>query len=279
MEKPKTKYQLVALDVDGTLLNDHQEVVPANIATIKALKAQGIHFVVVTGRPDVAVADIISQLAIEAPVLGYNGASIRDVESKEVHRLSFIDEAIVRQLHHFFEEKQLFVRFYGLECVYTLNVHEFDKEKNALIAYSERLRSLIPFEIMDNIDVLFANQIGVLKITLVSEDQQLLTQITEELSAFDVAVFQASSAAIDIMALHISKGQALLEYAAMLGIEQEAIVAIGDGDNDLSMFEVVGMPVVMGNAEDAIKQKAKLVTASNNEAGVSKALQALFNMT
>ena len=79
------------------------------------------------------------------------------------------------------------------------------------------------------------------------------------------------------MRKNVSKGNALEDYASMLGIEKEEIVAIGDSENDLEMLNFAGFSVAMGNAEDFIKEACDMTTLTNDEAGVAFAIYKIFN--
>ena len=271
------KYKLVAIDVDGTLLNNSGEIPIENIEEIRTLKEKGVHFVIVTGRPDKSVKEYIEALGIEAPVLGCNGATVRNVLTNELHVLKCIEPEVLLALQTYFETANLYPRFYGLDVVFSLNPYEFDEEKNPYAKYSKKLNTIMPFNVVNTLQEIFSNQIDITKIVVLDSDPERILNIQKEIRKINgISAYRVGQNSLDIMTKGVSKGQALLNYADGLKIMSTEIVAMGDSENDLSMLEAVGYPVTLENGEDALKEMARLVTASNEDAGVAKALKVIF---
>jgi len=112
-----------------------------------------------------------------------------------------------------------------------------------------------------------------------AEDITVLPSLQEELRKIEgLEVVRGSKVGLDVMVKGVSKGEALLAYGKSLGIEKDEIIVIGDSENDLSMLKSVGYPVTLENGEDCLKEIAKLVTPSNDEAGVAKGLKKIFKI-
>ena len=274
------QYKLVAIDIDGTLLNSRNEIPAENIQTIRELRQRGVRFVVVTGRPDVMAREYVNILGINAPILGCNGATMRDALSGgETYYCKSIPLQPLTELYNYFQTAGLFARYYGLDTVYSFNPHEFDEQRNPFAHFSKQLAKHMDFKVIAGIDELIASGEKIIKLMYPVSDPELLKPVQQQLRLIDgVEVFRASKLSLDIVATGISKGVALLDYALSLGIDRSELVAIGDSENDLSMLQAVGLPVAMGNASDGVKSICALVTASNDDAGVSKALREIFAM-
>ncbi|MFA6075793.1 MAG: HAD family hydrolase [Negativicutes bacterium] len=272
------KYKLVAIDLDGTLLNNDHEIPAENITTIRELRELGVQFVVVTGRADAMARKYVNTLGIKAPILACNGATMRDVLSDEVYYLKHIARKPLIELYNFFKSKNLYPRFYALDAVYTYNPDELNEDKNSFAIFSKRLAEYMDLKLFDNIEDLLATDVKITKLVYAAADVATMIPLQEELKQIQgIEILRAAKNVLDIVTENVSKGKALLEYANGLGIDGNEIVAIGDGENDLSMLSAVGFPVTLENGEACLKAIARMVTVSNDEAGVAKALKAIFS--
>lgn len=275
-KEKNSKYKLVALDVDGTLLNSKKEIPEENITTIKALTEKGIEFIITTGRPDPQAAQFSKKLGISPVILGNNGATVRNTQSGKLHYATYIPKEKVLELYNKLSSMNIYYRIYGLDSVYTFFSDEFDEEKNEFAYLSKTLAEIMNFKILKNIDEL---EEKVIKFVCFSNDREKLLAAQDLLSQVSqVEVVRGGMNVIDITAANISKGKTLLKYAQTLGIEKDEIVAIGDGENDLEMLKMVGFPITLENGEAILKEIAHMVTASNDEAGVAKALKKVFSI-
>ncbi|MGL5950014.1 MAG: HAD family hydrolase [Cetobacterium sp.] len=273
------EYKLVALDMDGTLLNEEQEISKENLETIKELKGRGVEFVIVTGRPDVMVKKYLEILELENPVLAANGATVRNVFTGDVYSVKEIEKKTVLELYNFFTERGLFPRFCCLGGVYTFNPNEFVEGVNPFAHMSKRLASHMNFTIIENIETIMDNKTKVVNVMFPSMDEEILLSIQNEVKNISgVDVLRGSKITLDIIKENVSKGETLLEYAETLGIKSHEIIAIGDGENDISMLSVVGFPVTLENGDERLKKIAHMITDSNENSGVSKALKKIFKI-
>jgi Cof subfamily protein (haloacid dehalogenase superfamily) len=268
------QYKLVALDLDGTLLNSNHQIPSANVQAIQQLSGQGVDFVLVTGRPDAMAKTYAEQLGIPTTILGNNGATIRNVATKELYFSQFIDDASVQQVLVILMESGIYFRIYGLDSIATFNQDEFDESKNEFAQFSKNLAAVMDFTLLDKPSAL---HFAVIKLVGFSNDTSVLDTLRSKLETLStIEVVRGSKNGIDVMARGINKGATLLAYAQQKGIGAGEIVAMGDSENDLGMLQLVGMPIAMGNAEVCVKEAAKFVSISNDEAGVAYALQQIF---
>ena len=273
-------YKLVALDLDGTLLNNDHKIPLKNIKVIDTLKNRGVHFVIVTGRSDIMTKHIVEELGIVAPILGNNGASIRNVFTKELLHLSSLSLDIVEKLHLYFQKNNSYARWYGLDDVYSFNQNEFDETQNPYAKFSKILAKSMRFVVLEHFADLKKLDPTILRCMFVTENTSKLPSVHKELSELvNAEVFKTSKTSLDIVAKNTSKGNALISYGKSIKISPYQMIAIGDGGNDISMLQAVGMPVTLNNGDPELKAIAKLVTkGSNNEAGVGEALIEIFDL-
>ncbi|NIZ46552.1 Cof-type HAD-IIB family hydrolase [Entomospira nematocerorum] len=267
-------YKLVALDIDGTLLDSMHKIPEENRLIIQKLYQKDIEFVLVTGRPDALAKQYTEQLGIPPIIVGNNGATVRNVQTKELQVAEFIRKDIAAQVINCLLSRGIYFRIYGVDSVISLFPDDLDETKNEFALFSQRLAGQMNF-VIANRDAPI--EMDIVKISCFSHDQQLLSQVRDELECIaDVEVVRGASVCLDVMKRGISKGNALINYANQKGITPEEIIAFGDSENDASMLELVGMPIAMGNAEDSLKVIAKKVTSTNDQAGVAKALGEIF---
>lgn len=272
-------YRLVAIDIDGTLLNSKNEIPEENVQTIRKLQGMGVKFVVVTGRPDVMAKEYVKTLGIKAPILGCNGATMRDVLTNEIYYLKHIGKEQLEELYNLFKSNDMFPRFYSLDAIYSFNPDELNEEKNPFAIFTKRLGKYMDINIFNDIGELLHDDIKITKIMYASNEVETLIPLHEKIKQIQgIEVFRAAKNSLDVVAANVSKGKALIDYASDLGIDRSEIIAMGDGENDLSMLLEVGFPVTLENGEDCLKEIASMVTASNDDSGVAKALKEIFQI-
>ncbi len=260
------KYKLVAIDLDGTLLNENSIISKANIEAVKSAVKQGVKFVVATGRDKKGIKPFMELLDFNNHFILYNGSMIYDSE---------VDNYIERYDMNFSEAEKIYN--YGVEINATVVVwadekHYTNSRDSKIIQYYENLNK------EDFIELKSLKDIEHLKIqkVLYSDNADRMLEIFNELGnqVFDECKFELSFAeAIEFYSKECSKGKSVLKYAELHGIKAEEIIAIGDSMNDLSMINVAGLGVAMGNATDLVKSKADFVTKSNTEDGVAYAIE------
>ncbi|WP_411167520.1 Cof-type HAD-IIB family hydrolase [Clostridium sp. MB05] len=273
------KYKLVAIDIDGTLLNSKNEIPEENIQTIRKLQGMGVKFVVVTGRPDVMAKEYVKTLGIKAPILGCNGATMRDVLTNEVYYLKHIGKEQLVELYNLFKSNGMYPRFYSLDAIYSFNPNELNEEKNPFAIFTKRLAKYMDINIFNDIEELLHDDVKITKIMYASNDVETIISLHEKIKQIQgIEVFRAAKNSLDVVTANVSKGKALIEYASDLGVDRGEIIAMGDGENDLSMLLEVGFPITLENGEDCLKEIASMVTVSNDEAGVAKALKEIYEI-
>ncbi len=265
--------KLVAIDMDGTLLNDYGEVSDATIEALKAAQRKNVEIVISTGRVLKSALYFAEKLGLKSYTIASNGAIIADRDLNIIYN-SPIDNQTIKTVVEVAEQENIYFHFYN-ENTYFSNkyISEIDKYYNSS---KERLKGQnINFELFDDIDeIINRKDLNIYKFLFIDDDLDKLNKVRERLREIEgVNISKSGFNNIELTRRDVSKGQALQYVSNLLGIDKSEIMSIGDNDNDISMLEKAGISVAMGNAERAIKEIADFVTKTNNEDGVAYAFR------
>ena len=269
--------KLVASDLDGTLLDKNKEITPRLYHALEQMNEQGIYFVPATGRPFSTVPQAIKALPFLRYVITSNGAAIYDaVEKKAVIENNLSPnavDAVIPIAKHLPVITEYFIhgKAYIAKSVYeNLSTYGLTESHVRYI-----LNSRIPvenfWEKMQKSHAILEN------INLIFRDMDLRKQVWAELRALGLCSVTASTPEnIEITSPLATKAKALETLCAMLGIEAEHVLAVGDSDNDLPMLEFAGIGVAMANGEAHIKAAADMIAEDCNHFGAAKILEQLL---
>jgi Cof subfamily protein (haloacid dehalogenase superfamily) len=276
----------IATDMDGTLLNSRQKISEENKQAILKAQAQGIEVVVATGRSYQEARFVLKEAELNCPVIGVNGAEVRSIEG-EVISATPIDKSSARMAAEKLTEKDIYFEVYTDKGTFTTDFQkavstlvdivvsanpEVDREKIAAAA-EVRVSEGLVYEIEDY-EQLFTNpdhQIyKLLAFSVDSDRRQAAARSLEELA--NLTISSSGFDNIEITHKQAQKGIALEQFVHSRGIELSETMAIGDNYNDISMLERVGRAVAMGNAGFEIKSMCDVITDTNDENGVGKAI-------
>ncbi|MFY9497517.1 MAG: Cof-type HAD-IIB family hydrolase [Tepidanaerobacteraceae bacterium] len=262
-------YKLIVLDLDGTLLDSNKEITDKDRKAIDLLKNMGILVTIATGRHPSNSSKYVYELGITIPIIACNGALIRDVRNGTTLRMKEVDSDVALKVINYCKQKQLDFLVYTSDAIYYSDNSERIK---AIQAYndsvSQELR--VPLYRMKSLDI---SQQSIIKILVRSNEYQVFEKLEEHVKKDGrLTIVKSESDLIDIMTKGVSKGDGLEFLAKHLDIDLRYTVAFGDNHNDMSMLEVAGLSIAMGNAEEELKEIADYITVSNDESGVSHAV-------
>ena len=279
-------YRLIALDLDGTLLNSRKSVTPRTQQALRAARERGILTVIATGRTPHS-ARRISQEVGGGPVISCNGAAILDESGKPIATWG-VPRAPLQRVLSLASKAGLLV-----EC-YTPEGMVLDRPLAQARAYLSWVRPGLGLSgsLLDLGRVWRVNRIRpvwnlarwaqqpdlptVLKVMAIGGQEQiapLREQIRRELPGLEVTSSGLDN--LEVTAAGISKGSSLAHLGARLKIPREAILAVGDSANDLEMLRYAGLGVAMGNASAQVKAVADRITATCDEDGVAAVIEEL----
>ncbi len=262
------KYKLVALDLDGTLLNDKSTVSEFTKKTIKKLNDSGIHIVIATGRSYTSLKPRISELGLIHPIICYNGAMIRNGENDEVIMSSSVPDDVARALIDISRRES--IHFHG----FINGDFHYEKVSESAKKYQD-LSGLTG--VISNFDDY--EKLSFTKCMFIGANDKLLTIEKEIRHLYDKKSYIAFSkpSFLEIMNFNASKAKALSRLAANYGIKRDEIIAFGDGLNDLDMLEFAGKGIVMKNGYESLKSIFENTDYTNDEDGVAKYIEKLLN--
>ena len=274
------KYKLLVADMDGTLLNDDKQLSEKNIRTIKKLLDYGVQFAIATGRHDSMIRSYLKHLNLKVPVISCNGALVREPFSDRVLVAEAIPKEHSLKIIDLCKEMNVDFHIYGHNSIFGESL------TNKMLYYDGLNETLPPEErtnlviVPDTKETVVTEKEPLYKFIIFSESNHNRPDIFDRLAVIEgLTACQSMPALCDVMKGGISKAYALKKLSESLGIKKDEIVAIGDQLNDLELLEYAGLGVAVANAEDALKEKADMVTiANNNEDAVSEAIESiLFN--
>ena len=259
------KCSAVISDVDGTLVTDDKALTARAEAAVAELRASGILFSIISSRPPRGLRMLIERLGIETPVGGFNGGVIAtpDLAVVTEHLLS---SQVARRAVDTLNARGVEVWvFSGQNWL----LRDPDGPYVPLEQHTVGFRPTIVEDFGSALD-------AAAKIVGVSKDFDLLEQCEHDVqAALADSAFVARSQRyyLDITHPLANKGVALTEIAKLLGIPLTEIAAIGDGSNDVAMFERSGLSIAMGNASPQVQRAADFVTESNRDDGFANAIE------
>jgi len=267
-------YRLIVLDLDGTALDTQKRIHPATKAAVDTALARGIPTVLATGRHHRMAVGYHEQFGQDMPMIACNGACVLDpVSGRLIVERPMAGEKVAEIL--------AIARRHKVWChLYTAAaVHHETNANDPAVSYITQAPGAGPamlqaFEPVPSLDRFLAEERHILKLVVFNPDIQHVHRCLEEIAPIPGLSCEWSWAfGADISAAGNTKGRALLDLAATMGIAAEEIIAIGDNHNDITMLKAAGTGVAMGNAEAEVRAAADWVTGTNDENGVVTALQ------
>lgn len=279
--------KMIASDMDGTLLSSHLAISETNKEAVLEAQAQGIEFMVATGRAYSEAKPALDDAGIKCCMITGNGAQIFDENGEAIVTFS-IDKKTTKEIMTTLREKNLYFELMTTNGVYAESQPQRVENFATLlanqvphltfkmaIAMASTHLNMLPVHYINNYDdLLVDDSVEILKVIAFSDEgPKLLRPIADELEANGPLYVTASFPNnIEINHKDAQKGNAVKLMAEKRGIELEDVMTIGDNFNDISMLKVAGVSFAMGNAEEDVKKIAKYEADTNMNHGVGKAI-------
>ncbi|EHI74884.1 cof family protein [Streptococcus criceti] len=261
--------KLVAIDIDGTLVNSKRKITPEVYQAIQEAKAAGVKIVITTGRPIAGVQELLNELNLNEPdnyVITFNGALVQETATgQEVIKdaLSYEDYLDIEYL-----ATRLGIHSHAItkDGIYTSNrnIGNYTVHEATLVSMPIFYRT--PEENRDKefVKTMYIDEPEILDQAIAKIPQEFYDRFT---------IVKSRPFYLEVLNKTSNKGTAVLHLAEKLGISVEETMAIGDEENDRAMLEVVGHPIVMENGNPELKKIAQHITKSNDESGVAYAIR------
>jgi hypothetical protein len=243
------KYRLLALDMDGTLLNDEQIITPTTVKWLQKAVDAGVHVCLSTGRAFTSAFPYAEQLGLETPMITVNGSEVWRAPH-EIYRRSLMDPMLVKQMYELAKEDDIWFWAYSTE-----KVHKQDNWDGDIVGREW------------------------LKFGYQTEDDELRHKLLLRLQDMGgLEITNSSPHNLEINPLGVNKAAGIKEVCKLLGLDMSQVIAVGDSLNDLAAIQQSGLGVAMGNAQETVKEEADAVVASNNNDGIAEVIQKyIFN--
>lgn len=254
---------MVAIDLDGTLVNDALKIHDRDREAVKAATAAGVHVVIATGRMFRSSLPYAKTLGLTGPIINYQGAVIREISTGEVLYKCELTVEMQQRVLSFTEPRDWHVNAYIDEKVYT------ERARPEADLY-ERI-SGVPYETVGRLSSWVSQDST--KMVLVDLDQEGVPERMSELTEWIGSVARVTRSLawfVEVINPQVSKAKALALVAERLGVARADVCAIGDNKNDEEMIAWAGFGVAMGDAPPEVKAIARHVTGTVNEAGVAE---------
>lgn len=268
-------YKAIFIDIDRTLRDNNENISHKTMEMIKKVTEKGILVILCSGRPRKYTEDVSRACGASKYIITSGGSNVYDYEKKETLYVNRMNKAACIELYKIAEEAG--VRF-------IMNVGE-GRVVNKL-KYLEKT----DIELKTDIET-FVKENDVVQCIIADSDFRKVKKIKDKIEKVKHVEIKNQSRNMignedpresgycDIANIETSKGNGIKKLCEILNIDVKDTIAIGDDFNDIAMFQVVGYSVVMGNANDKIKEYADEVTLSNENDGVAVFLETLLKET
>ncbi|HSN02986.1 MAG TPA: Cof-type HAD-IIB family hydrolase [Acidimicrobiales bacterium] len=259
-----SRIRLLLSDVDGTLVTSEKELTASAIAAVDRLRDAGIGFAITSARPPTGLEQFVAPLGLTTPLAAFNGGALVDSDLTVIEEKVIPDDAVAPTIE-LLAAHDLSVWVYQGADWFVLDLDGAHVDREAWICGCEPT-VLEDFTGIDG---------GVLKIVGVSDDP---SAGAAALLAIDgrfgerVAATRSQTYFLDVTHPDANKGEVVTYLSQLYGIAPAEIATIGDMHNDVAMFEVAGLSIAMGNADDAVQLAAHHVTSTNEEDGFANAV-------
>lgn len=260
--------ELLISDVDGTLVTSNKHLTPRSRFAARALAEAGIRFAITSSRPAIGLRMLIEPLHLTTPMGALNGGLIVAPDGLVPIEERILPVEVARRSIDYFAQNGIDVWLFDDHAWYARNPSGpyVEHEQRTIQASPVIVETFDRSGLIDN----------AYKIVGVSTDFERLAACEAELHALlgaEAAVARSQRYYLDITHPEANKGRVVAVLSRQLAIPQAAVACIGDGLNDIAMFEASALAVAMGNASPAVQQRADFVTLSNEDDGFAAAVE------
>ena len=273
--------RLIAVDIDGTLLNPQFQISEPDLAALRNAHAEGIEVILVTGRRHTFALPIAQQLGFDLWLICSNGAVTRSLSGETFHR-DLLPQQTCRDLCGVMQEfrGQTVLTFdkAGRGAIVLEHLRHLEGSiQRWLEKNMEYIEFVVPIEnalTTDPVQAMFCGPVGLMHQALQALESSGLpiTVLRTEYPGRDLSI-------VDVLNANCSKGHALERWANHRGMKRKQVMAVGDNYNDIEMLAFAGHPFIMENASQELRGRGWTQTRSNAENGVAAAVEHVLRGT
>lgn len=285
-------YKLVAIDLDGTLLDTYGQASNKNCETIKQAMEKGVEVVLTTGRSPASVKNLAEETGANHYIICGNGAIVYDLRKQETIYQNLLDKKKVLQLIQICEENSIYYSVYTENTIITKtlnyntlfyhheNSRKPDDKKTNIHIVQDIYQYVIDREeedyskimICDDNNIIFNSIIKKLKMVK-NVDVLDVGHMSRKIIRNGTEEFPLEYYYTEVSSQNVDKWSAILKLIERLEIKPEEVIAIGDNVNDQTMLENAGLGIAMENSAPYIQEMANEVTLDNNSNGVAVSIE------
>lgn len=263
--------KIIFLDVDGTLTNDEKVIMPKTKEALIRAQKDGHTVVLASGRPDSGMKFLADELEMDkynGYLLAFNGGKVINWTTKEIIFQQTMPRELIKPILEYVNENDLGLMTYDSEkIVYGTRMDEYIEHESFINRIPMERVNMLDYPDFDpNKCLATANP------EIAQEHEKKLAKLLEG----KISVYRSAPFFIEIVPEGIDKAASIERLIDCLGMTKEQTIAFGDGFNDLSMIEYAGIGVAMGNAQDVVKELADIVTETNNDEGIARTIEQLY---
>lgn len=289
-------YKLVAIDLDGTMLNQYGIITEKTKKAISKAQEKGVEVMIASGRAITSVKRFSKEINSNKYFISGNGAITYDIKNNKILYENILSKTKALQIIKICEENSIYYNVYTENGIIAKNL-----SYNTLYYYKDNLtkpdENRTHINIVENVyDYFEQREEKILKIMICDEHKTVFNSIVrklKELSEIEVLEVSHMSRKIikqgtdeialeyfytEVSAKDVDKWNALEEIIGLMNISKEEVVTIGDNANDLKMITNAGLGVAMGESAPYVKQSADIIAPTNDEDGVAIILDKIFDL-
>lgn len=284
-------YKLIAIDIDGTLLNSYGEVSNENKQAINMAIQKNVEVVLTSGRMPKAILPIADEVNANKYIISGNGASVYDVQNNEVIYSNYMSKEKTLEIIDICEKNNMFYNLYTNDVILTKSLnynilyynnenkkHTEDKKIkiniiNDIYKYVQEYQEndFLKFTICDSDEIIFKSVMNKLR-EIKDVDVLEVSHMSRKIINYGSQEHEISYFYTEITNKNVNKWNALKELIKKLGIKQEEVIAIGDNINDKDMIINAGVGIATGNSSPKVQEIADETVADNNQNGVAEGI-------
>lgn len=289
-------YKLVAIDLDGTMLNQYGIITEKTKKAISKTQEKGVEVMIASGRAITSVKRFSKEINSNKYFISGNGAITYDIKNNKILYENILSKTKALKIIKICEENSIYYNVYTENGIIAKNL-----SYNTLYYYKDNLtkpdENRTHINIVENVyDYFEQREEKILKIMICDEHKTVFNSIVrklKELSEIEVLEVSHMSRKIikqgtdeialeyfytEVSAKDVDKWNALEEIIGLMNIPKEEVVTIGDNANDLKMITNAGLGVAMGESAPYVKQSADIIAPTNDEDGVAIILNKIFDL-
>ncbi len=266
-----SKYDLLVVDLDGTIVDASGKISEADKAAIAAAQASGVRVALSTGRVVDACRKFIAELKLDGIHIFFDGALVYDLSHQRILYAQPVNPETLKAAVAYAREHDVYLELYALDRYFVEEINWADKIHREFFGLSSTLANfdeIISNETIIKCELMIYNDIEEARARMFMDHfKGVLRGSIARTPAFPDVRF------VNVVDPAVSKGVALEKLAGYFGIGLDRVMAIGDGSNDIPLLEKAGLAIAMGNAQEELKAIADEVTLGVDESGAAAAIE------